>query len=81
MTDYMYNRTWEEIEKKLPAHEGLGDIVIQEPDKEGDIVIYRPCLYRWSKEEQKVYETKNDKSYFGWCVYGANPVFGVSVWI
>ena len=27
------------------------------------------------------YETKNDRSNFGWCVYGANPVYGVMAWI
>tara|TARA_B100000886_G_C20280950_1_gene431151 strand:- start:493 stop:735 length:243 start_codon:yes stop_codon:yes gene_type:complete len=67
---------------KLPPHEGLGDIVLQEAEEEtGDIPFYRPCLYRWTKEEIAEYEAKNDKSYFGWCVYGATPIYGVSAWI
>ncbi len=66
---------------KLPAHDGLGDIVLQEPDEEGDIPFYRPCLYRWSKEAQKAYETENDKAIFTWCVRGANPVWGAWAWI
>jgi hypothetical protein len=66
---------------KLPPHEGLGDIVLQEADDEGDIPFYRPCLYRWSDEEQKAYTDENDKADFGWCVRGANPVWGVYAWI
>ena len=66
---------------KLPPHDGLGDIVIEEPDEEGDISFYRPCLYRWSEEAQKEYEAENDKANFGWCVTGANPVWGVYAWI
>jgi hypothetical protein len=66
---------------KLPPHEGLGDIVLQDADENGDIPFYRPCLYRWSKKEMAKYEAENDRSYFGWCVYGANPVYGVSAWI
>ena len=67
---------------KLPPHDGLGDIVLQEAEEEtGDIPFYRPCLYRWSKEAQKEYEAENDLAWFGWCVYGANPVYGVSAWI
>jgi len=67
--------------KKLPKHDGLGDIVLQEPDEDGDVSFYRQCLHRWSKEAQKEYEAENDKVYFGWCVTGANPIFGVSAWI
>lgn len=66
---------------KLPPHEGLGEIVLQEADEDGDILFYRPCLYRWSKEEQEKYVRENDGSQFGWCVYGANPVYGVTAWI
>jgi hypothetical protein len=67
---------------KLPPHEGLGEIVLLEAEEEtGDISFYRPCLYRWSAEEMSAYETKNDRSNFGWCVYGANPVYGVLAWI
>ena len=67
--------------KKLPPHEGLGDIVLEEPDEEGDICIYRPALYHWDEEEQKAYTTENDKACFGWCVTGANPVWGAYAWI
>tara|TARA_R110000822_G_scaffold65150_5_gene159602 strand:+ start:2762 stop:3001 length:240 start_codon:yes stop_codon:yes gene_type:complete len=66
---------------KLPPHNGLGNIVMDEPDEEGDISFYRPCLYRWSEEAQKEYEAENDKANFGWCVTGANPVWGVYAWI
>ena len=67
---------------KLPPHEGLGDIVFQEAEKEtGDIPFYRPCLYRWSKEEQEKYEEENERSFFCWCVKGANPIYGVMAWI
>lgn len=54
---------------------------MDEPDEEGDISFYRPCLYRWSEEAQKEYEAENDKANFGWCVTGANPVWGVYAWI
>jgi hypothetical protein len=66
---------------KLPAHDGLGDIVLQEPDEEGNIPFYRPCLFRWSKEAQKAYETENDKAIFVLCVTGANPVWVAWAWI
>lgn len=66
---------------KLPPHDGLGNIVLDEADEEGDISFYRPCLYRWSDEEQKAYTDENDKADFGWCVTGANPVYGVYAWI
>ena len=66
---------------KVPAHDGLGDIVLQEADEEGHIPFYRPCLYRWSKEAQKAYETENDRAFFCWCVRGANPVWGATAWI
>jgi len=67
---------------KLPPHGGLGDIVLQEPEEEtGDIPFYRPCLYRWSKEAQKAYETENDRAVFCWCVRGAYPIYGALAWI
>ena len=67
---------------KLPTHDGLGDIVLQEAEEgTGDIPFYRPCLYRWSKEAQKAYETENDRAFFCFAVTGANPVYGVTAWI
>ena len=70
------------MNKKLPEHTGLGDIVFTEPEEgTGDIMFYRPCLYRWSEKSQEEYEAENDRSHFGWCVYGANPIYGAMAWI
>jgi len=66
---------------KLPPHDGLGDIVLQEADEDGDIPFYRPCLYRWSKDEMAAYEAENDKAFFCFAVSGANPVYGVTAWV
>ncbi len=66
---------------KLPPHDGLGDIVLQESDEDGDIPFYRPCLYRWSKEDMEAYEAENNKAFFCFAVTGANPIFGVNAWI
>jgi len=66
---------------KLPPHDGLGSVVLEEPDEDGDVSFYRPCLYRWSDEEQKTYTDENDKANFGWCVTGANPVWGAYAWM
>lgn len=46
-----------------------------------NIPPFSKCLYRWTKEEIAEYEAENDRSHFGWCVYGANPIYGVSAWI
>jgi hypothetical protein len=70
-----------ELANKLPPHDGLGDIVIQDPDEDGYILFYRPCLYRLDKEEIKAYEAENDSSYFGWCVKGANHIYGAMAWM
>ena len=69
------------ISKLLPYEEGLGEIVIKETDEDGWIEIYRPAEKYWSEKEQARYEEENEGTYFGWCVYGANPIFGVSTWI
>lgn len=66
---------------KLPPHEGLGEIELQDADEDGDIPFYRPCLYRWSKEEIAKYEAENDKAFFCFAVTGANPIFGATAWI
>ena len=66
---------------KLPSHDGLGDIVIQDPDADGYVQFYRPCLYHWDKKEIKAYEAENDSRHFGWCVKGAYPIYGVMAWM
>ena len=64
----------------LPDHDGLGNIVIDEADEDGNVSVYRPCLYYWSQEEMNDYE-KQSEGNFGWCVTGANPVWGVYAWM
>jgi len=65
----------------IPPHSGLGELTISSMDKEGYIKIYRPCLYRWSEEQMEEYELLNDKCFFGWCVYGEEPIYGVMTFI
>ncbi len=71
------------LSEKLPSHDNLGEITFLEEEEEtGDKIYYRPCLTRWSDKEIKDYETAtNDLCWFGWVIYGANPVFGVSAWL
>lgn len=65
----------------IPAHSGLGELVIGSMDDKGYIKIYRPCLYRWSKPQINEYELVNNQSFFGWCKYGENPIYGVMSFI
>ena len=61
----------------IPAHSGLGELVFEPINKRGNIRIYRPCLYEWSKEQKEEYELLNPICVFGWCKYGEEPIYGV----
>ena len=71
------------LSEKLPPHENLGELAfLKEEEETGDKLYYRPCLTRWSENEIKTYESnKDERCWFGWVVYGANPIFGVSAWL
>ena len=62
---------------RIPAHSGLGELVLDSMDKKGNIRIYRPCLYEWSSEQKSDYMLLNARCIFGWCKYGEEPIYGV----
>ena len=62
---------------KIPAHSGLGELVLDSMNRKGHIKIYRPCLYEWSKEQKDEYMLLNERCIFGWCEYGEEPIYGV----
>ncbi len=65
----------------LPAHDGLGSLVIEEPDEDGGFYIYRHCLNHWDESEQNDYMKDNPNVDFGWVETGANPIWGVYSYI
>lgn len=71
------------LSEKLPSHENLGELTFLEEEEEtGDKQYYRECLTRWSDNEMKKYETSaNNQCWFGWVIFGKNPVFGVTAWL
>lgn len=62
---------------RIPAHSGLGELVLDSMDRKGNIRIYRPCLYEWSKEQKDEYRLLNPRSIFFVWKYEEKPIYGV----